>query len=83
MRYQPEAFGGWSRERFIEALAAEGIPASRGYIPLYRTGAVRDTERTLRQALGLAATTLPHCPVTERAAGTRRIYRLNPVALVV
>jgi dTDP-4-amino-4,6-dideoxygalactose transaminase len=73
-RYQPEAFGGWSRERFIEALVAEGVPASRGYIPLYRTGAVRDTERTLRQALGLAATILPHCPVTERAAGEEAVW---------
>jgi dTDP-4-amino-4,6-dideoxygalactose transaminase len=73
-RYQSEAFGGWSRERFIEALAAEGIPASRGYIPLYSTGAVRDTERTLRQALGLAAATPPHCPVTERASGEEAVW---------
>ncbi|HID11272.1 MAG TPA: DegT/DnrJ/EryC1/StrS family aminotransferase, partial [Candidatus Latescibacteria bacterium] len=36
-RYVPERFGGVSRERFIEALNAEGIPASPGYpFPLYR-----------------------------------------------
>src|SRR5262245_676250 len=40
-RYEPEAFGGWPRERLIAALRAEGIPASRGYIPLYPTGAVQ------------------------------------------
>ena len=36
-RYDPEAFGGMPRERFLEALNAEGIPCSSGYdIPLYK-----------------------------------------------
>jgi dTDP-4-amino-4,6-dideoxygalactose transaminase len=35
-RYDPEAFGGLSRERFVEALNAEGIPAYLGYRPLYQ-----------------------------------------------
>ena len=36
-RYDPSAFGGVPRERFIEALTAEGIPASSGYVlPLYK-----------------------------------------------
>lgn len=36
-RYVKEEFGGVPRERFIEALVAEGIPASPGYpFPLYR-----------------------------------------------
>ncbi len=29
-RYRPEAFGGLSRDRFLAALQAEGIPASKG-----------------------------------------------------
>ncbi|SKD10006.1 dTDP-4-amino-4,6-dideoxygalactose transaminase [Chitinophaga ginsengisegetis] len=33
-RYQKEAFGGLSRTGFINALNAEGIPASAGYTPL-------------------------------------------------
>lgn len=33
-RYKKEEFKGLSRDRFIEALAAEGIPASSGYTPL-------------------------------------------------
>ena len=37
-RYHPEAFGGLPRERFLEALSAEGISAARGYNPLYREG---------------------------------------------
>lgn len=33
-RYNAEAFGGLSREVFLKAFAAEGIPASTGYGPL-------------------------------------------------
>jgi dTDP-4-amino-4,6-dideoxygalactose transaminase len=34
MRFQPEAFSGMTRQKFLKALAAEGIPASGGYSPL-------------------------------------------------
>jgi dTDP-4-amino-4,6-dideoxygalactose transaminase len=37
-RYDRAAFGGVSRDRFVEALSAEGIPVARGYNPLYREG---------------------------------------------
>ncbi len=43
LRYQPEAWGGLSRDRFVEALNAEGVPASAGYSflnfenPVFRT----------------------------------------------
>ncbi len=33
-RYDPLAFSGLTRDQFLKALAAEGIPASRGYTPL-------------------------------------------------
>jgi dTDP-4-amino-4,6-dideoxygalactose transaminase len=37
MRYEPAGFNGLSRERFVEALQAEGIPCSTGYArPLYQ-----------------------------------------------
>lgn len=36
--YDPEAFDGLDRNRFIQALGAEGIPCSKGYNPLYREG---------------------------------------------
>jgi dTDP-4-amino-4,6-dideoxygalactose transaminase len=36
MRYDERAFGGVSRDRFVEALKAEGVPATAGYPhPLY------------------------------------------------
>lgn len=36
-RYDPEAFDGLSRDRFLEVLRAEGVPVSNGYeMPLYR-----------------------------------------------
>ncbi len=34
LRYNPQAFGGLTREKFLKAMAAEGIPCSGGYSPL-------------------------------------------------
>ncbi len=34
LRYNPEAFSGLTREKFLKALAAEGIPCASGYQPL-------------------------------------------------
>jgi dTDP-4-amino-4,6-dideoxygalactose transaminase len=81
-RYQPEAFGGWPRERFIAALRAEGISASRGYIPLYNTGAVANTTRLLRHTLGLGEGSPPECPVTERACGEEAVWLVGQSALL-
>jgi dTDP-4-amino-4,6-dideoxygalactose transaminase len=81
-RYQPEAFGGWSRERFLAALHAEGIPASRGYIPLYNTGAVEKTTALLRQKLGLGEGSSPECPVTERACNVEAVWLLGQSPLL-
>lgn len=37
LRYEGDAFGGMSRDAFVDAVRDEGIPASAGYpIPLYR-----------------------------------------------
>ena len=35
-KYGREEFGGLPRSKFIEALRAEGIPCSSGYVPLYK-----------------------------------------------
>ncbi len=36
MRYDPEKFNGLSRDDFVAALKAEGVPSSTGYyLPLY------------------------------------------------
>lgn len=67
-RYHPEGFAGWPRERFLQALRAEGIPCSPGYAPLYRSSAwVLNTETHPFPArvdyAGL------HLPVVEQACG--------------
>lgn len=73
-RYDREAFGGLPRDRFLQALGAEGIPASRGYNPLYQEGLFADGWQADRcpwacqfyeGSANLAAT---HCPVTEHLA---------------
>jgi len=35
-RYDSSAFAGLTRDKFINALQAEGIPCASGYVPLYR-----------------------------------------------
>lgn len=40
-RYNSEAFAGLSREQFLKALGAEGIPASGGYSPLNSQAFIR------------------------------------------
>jgi dTDP-4-amino-4,6-dideoxygalactose transaminase len=37
-KYDQREFGGLPRDRFLEAVAAEGIPVMRGYNPLYQEG---------------------------------------------
>ena len=76
-RYDPAAFDGLPRERFLEALAAEGIPCSEGYVPLYRMPAIQDGVRRLKRAVGQTGgypDVLPDCPVTERACTTEGVW---------
>ncbi len=46
MRYDPEAFAGLPRERFLEAVRAEGIPISEGYGPLNKHPFLENTFRS-------------------------------------
>jgi dTDP-4-amino-4,6-dideoxygalactose transaminase len=39
--YDPEAFGGLSRDSFVRALVAEGVPCMNGYTPLSESPAMR------------------------------------------
>jgi dTDP-4-amino-4,6-dideoxygalactose transaminase len=75
-RYDAEAFEGLHRDRFLQALNAEGIPCARGYIPLYRTHAIQSAVRRLeRFVTGQDAPyNLPDCPVTERACGEEGVW---------
>ena len=42
-RYDPEKFAGLSRDKFLRALGAEGIPSMRGYSPLNKEPFLNDT----------------------------------------
>jgi dTDP-4-amino-4,6-dideoxygalactose transaminase len=76
LRYQADAFGGLSRDDFLAALRAEGIPCARGYIPLYRTNAIREeVTRLKRLIVGREVKyELPDCPVTERACEEEGVW---------
>lgn len=83
LRYNPEAFGGLSRERFLAALQAEGIQGVHaGYsLPVYRQPVM------LAKNFGLATLPLFHgvypktpdyskvaCAATERACATEAVW---------
>lgn len=65
-RHDPAAFGGRSREEFLRALRAEGIPASSGYTLLSENTAIR--ERAAANAALVGAPPPPVRPVPVAAA---------------
>jgi dTDP-4-amino-4,6-dideoxygalactose transaminase len=72
-RYQPPTPGGRSRDEFIEALRAEGIPCSPGYVPLNRSPAVHDGLEKLRVYLPDVPEPLD-CPVAERLCTQEAVW---------
>jgi len=61
LNYQPAAFGGHSRDEFVDAMSAEGItPISNGYIPLHQSPAIQ-------RAMGEANIAHLSLPVAEQA----------------
>ncbi|HUW35357.1 MAG TPA: DegT/DnrJ/EryC1/StrS family aminotransferase, partial [Planctomycetota bacterium] len=77
------AFGGVPRARFLQALAAEGIPCSCGYgVPLYRQTFFQ------KKAFGpyMASRhpvdyTSVHCPVCEKACAEEACWLTHPMLL--
>lgn len=68
MRYDAGAFGGMSRDEFIAALRAEGIPCSAGYLPLTQSGAVVG-------ALSKMGAPAPRsCPIAERVCRDEAVW---------
>jgi perosamine synthetase len=71
-RYDPGAFDGLPREKFLKALGAEGIPASGGYTPLTREPFLKNTlesrgYRAIYPPERLAeALDRIHCPANDR-----------------
>lgn len=70
-RYDREAFAGLSKQDFVRALQAEGIPVSPGYVPLNRNRAIR---QELAQRFGVEGDGIPPCPVAERASDEEVIW---------
>ena len=75
-RYDPAAFGGVSRDRFLQALSAEGIPCARGYVPLYEMNAIQFEVTRLKRWVtrAEAAFEKPNCPVTEKACAEEGVW---------
>ncbi|MEE3263833.1 MAG: DegT/DnrJ/EryC1/StrS family aminotransferase [Candidatus Latescibacterota bacterium] len=77
-RYDADAFGGASREQFLKALAAEGIPCAAGYKPLYREPAfqARFSDFPLSSPAfgGRPDYSGVHCPVTERICADEAVW---------
>jgi dTDP-4-amino-4,6-dideoxygalactose transaminase len=82
-RYDRIAFHDVSRNVFLPALQAEGIPCSPGYIPLYNMNAIKDGINRLKRFTGDPETleSLPRCPVTERACYEEGIWFSQSVLL--
>ena len=77
LRYQATPTG-LSRDRFIQALCAEGIPCSSGYRPLYREAAFsnhfKDSSLISPYFEGRPDYGSVSCPVTEHACSSEAIW---------
>ncbi|MBW2702956.1 MAG: DegT/DnrJ/EryC1/StrS family aminotransferase, partial [Deltaproteobacteria bacterium] len=83
-RYDPKAFGGLSRDRFVEALTAEGVPAEGDfYEPVYRSSLFPVTAAqfpALRERYGERIDPESiHCPVAEKAAYKEAVWLHHPL----
>jgi len=78
-KYNEEAFGGASRDRFVATLEAEGIPSEgRFYEPIYRSPLFNVNPKDFPALSSLGVSGLPwartHCPVAERAAYAESVW---------
>jgi len=82
-RYQPAAFHGVPREKFLAALQAEGIPCAAGYKPLYRMNAIKDGITRLQKFIGepTLMTEPEKYPVTERACNEEGVWFVQTMLL--
>ncbi|MXZ75664.1 MAG: DegT/DnrJ/EryC1/StrS family aminotransferase [Gemmatimonadetes bacterium] len=83
-RYNEASFGGVPKTRFIEALRAEGIPASPGYsIPLYKQPVFTERNYGIYQSPALSAVDYgtKNLPVTEQACRSEAVWFTQNVLL--
>jgi dTDP-4-amino-4,6-dideoxygalactose transaminase len=84
-KYDAAAFGGVHRDRFLDALAAEGVPCGAGYaIPLYRQPcfAPERVRKLLPERLGpIPDYQSLRLPVAERFCGEQQVTLPHPLLL--
>lgn len=83
-RYNEASFGGVPKTRFIEALRAEGIPASPGYsIPLYKQPVFTERNYGIYRNPALSSVDYDalNLPVTERACRSEAVWISQNVLL--
>ncbi|MCC6485131.1 MAG: DegT/DnrJ/EryC1/StrS family aminotransferase [Armatimonadetes bacterium] len=75
-RYDSKTFDGISRNRFMEALSAEGIPCFGGYTPLYR-------EKAFYACVSEGAPDYSnlHLPISEKASDDEGVWLTQPMLL--
>ncbi len=77
-RYKPEAFGGLPKKKFIEALSAEGIPCSSGYVPLYKERAFTVSREYIPFDSAFYGGKVDYakvsCPATERVCADEAVW---------
>lgn len=72
-RYDKRAFRGVPRRRFIEALTAEGVGCSAGYVPLYRER-IFVVDPAVDVFAGKVDYSKVRCPVCERACTEESVW---------
>jgi dTDP-4-amino-4,6-dideoxygalactose transaminase len=73
LRYDCQAFGGMPREKFLQALQAEGIPCAPGYVPLNESLALLDGLERLRAYVDEVPPPRA-CPVAERLCTQEAVW---------
>lgn len=82
-KYDSQMFGGASRNRFVAALEAEGIPCDGlFYEPIYRSALFNvDAKDFLQLDANHLPWTKAHCPVAERAAYEEAVWLPHQILL--
>ncbi|WP_266365819.1 DegT/DnrJ/EryC1/StrS family aminotransferase [Tellurirhabdus rosea] len=81
-RYDASAFGGLSKTRFVELLAAEGVPCFRGYPhPLYRQPLFQNRNWMCYAIPEMVDYTEVYCPVAEKACRDEAVWILQHAML--
>lgn len=80
-RYDASEFNGASKELFVEALRAEGIPASPGYKPVYREQVFQGDALRSHPYANLLDYSETNCPVTEKVCNQEAVWLTQNVMM--